>query len=65
VMIGSMMVPRPVYVYPVPPPPQHAAPATQQCPDGSVIPVGSYCPAPPQAAPAPAPAPAPERGERG
>ena len=60
VMLGSVLVPRPVYVYPVPAPPP-PAPATQQCPDGSIIPVGTYCPAPPQAAPAPAP----ERGERG
>jgi hypothetical protein len=35
------------------------APATQQCPDGSTIPVGSSCPQPP---PIITPQPAPERG---
>lgn len=58
--------PPPVYYYPVPAaPPQ--APATQQCPDGSVIAVGSYCPThvAPQPGPAPLPAPPVERGERG
>lgn len=66
VMIGSVIAPPPVYVYPAPPPPPPppapAAPATQQCPDGSIIVVGSSCPAPAQAAPAPIPQPAPERG---
>src|SRR4029453_7018355 len=64
VLVGSVIARPPVYVYPMPPPPP-AAPATQQCPDGSIIPAGSYCPEPPSPAPAPAPAPAPERGERG
>ena len=48
---------------PPPPPPPPAAPATQTCPDGSVIAATSTCPAPP---PPPPPPPAPtERGERG
>ena len=48
---------------PPPPPPPPAAPATQTCPDGSVILATSECPAPP---PPPPPPPAPtERGERG
>lgn len=45
---------------PAPPPPPEA-PATQTCPDGSVIPATAICPSPP-APPPPAPA---ERGERG
>jgi opacity protein-like surface antigen len=45
-----------------PPPPPPAAPATQTCPDGSVILATSACPAPP--APPPPPPPA-QRGERG
>jgi len=44
-----------------PPPPPPAAPATQTCPDGSVILATSSCPLPP---PPPPPAPV-ERGERG
>jgi opacity protein-like surface antigen len=47
---------------PPPPPPAPAAPATQTCPDGSVIAATEACPAPP--APPPPPAPV-ERGERG
>jgi opacity protein-like surface antigen len=47
---------------PAPPPPPPAAPATQTCPDGSVILATSTCPAPP--APPPPPPPA-QRGERG
>jgi OmpA-OmpF porin, OOP family len=43
-----------------PPPPPPAAPATQTCPDGSVILATSTCPAPPPPPPAPV-----ERGERG
>jgi opacity protein-like surface antigen len=46
---------------PAPPPPPPEAPATQTCPDGSVILATSVCPAPP---PPPPPAPV-ERGERG
>lgn len=46
---------------PPPPAPVPVAPATQTCPDGSVIPATSACPAPP---PPPPPAPV-ERGERG
>ncbi|MEO8454643.1 MAG: outer membrane beta-barrel protein [Sphingomicrobium sp.] len=44
-----------------PPPPPEVAPATQTCPDGSVILATSTCPAPP---PPPPPPPA-QRGERG
>ena len=48
---------------PPPPPPPPAAPATQTCPDGSVIEATATCPPPP---PPPPPPPAPvERGERG
>jgi opacity protein-like surface antigen len=46
-----------------PPPPPPAAPATQTCPDGSVILATSTCPAPP--APPPPPPPPAQRGERG
>lgn len=50
-------------VAPPPPPPPPPAPATQTCPDGSVIDATAACPAPP---PPPPPPPAPvERGERG
>ncbi|HZU51246.1 MAG TPA: TonB-dependent receptor [Sphingomicrobium sp.] len=52
--------PPPAPVAPPPPPPP-AAPATQTCPDGSVILATATCPAPPP--PPPPPAPAPERGE--
>jgi hypothetical protein len=31
------------------PPPQQQPSAVQQCPDGSTIPAGNYCPAPAQA----------------
>jgi len=51
----------PVEVAPPPPPPP-AAPATQTCPDGSVILATSACPVPPPPPPPPAPT---ERGERG
>ena len=44
------------------PPPPVAAPATQTCPDGSVILATSSCPLPPPPPPPPAPT---ERGERG
>jgi len=47
---------------PPPPPPPPAAPATQTCPDGSVILATSTCPAPPPPPPPPPPA---QRGERG
>jgi opacity protein-like surface antigen len=50
--------PPPVEVAPPPPPPE--APATQTCPDGSVILATSVCPAPP-----PPPPPPPTPGERG
>jgi len=45
-----------------PPPPPPEAPATQTCPDGSVILATDACPAPPPPPPPPAPV---ERGERG
>jgi hypothetical protein len=69
--LGAVLVPRPVYYYPVLPHPPPPVPAYQQCPDGSTLPVGSHCvviqsapapaPAPPPA-PVVAPQPAPERG---
>jgi opacity protein-like surface antigen len=46
---------------PAPPPPRPEAPATQTCPDGSVILATSSCPAPP----VPPPPPPAQRGERG
>ena len=46
---------------PAPPPPPPVAPATQTCPDGSVILATSTCPVPPP----PPPPPPVERGERG
>ncbi len=45
---------------PPPPPPPPAAPATQTCPDGTVILATDACPAPPP--PPPPPPPEPERG---
>jgi opacity protein-like surface antigen len=45
---------------PPPPPPPPAAPATQTCPDGSVILATDVCPVPPP--PPPPPPPEPERG---
>ena len=45
---------------PPPPPPPPAPPATQTCPDGSVILATEACPVPPP--PPPPPPPAPERG---
>lgn len=47
---------------PPPPPPVEVAPATQTCPDGSVILATDVCPAPPPPPPPPAPEAAPERG---
>jgi OmpA-OmpF porin, OOP family len=55
---GAAPPPAPPPPPPAPPPPP-PAPATQTCPDGSVIPATSTCPPPP--APPPPP-PAPERG---
>jgi hypothetical protein len=62
-MLGAIIAaPRPVYVYPMPPPPA-AVPPVQQCPDGSTVPMGYQCAAPSTApAPAPTPQPGPERG---
>jgi outer membrane immunogenic protein len=60
--LGAMFgaaAPAPEIVPVAPPPPVVEAPATQTCPDGSVILATSTCPAPP-----PPPAPV-ERGERG
>lgn len=47
---------------PPPPPPPPPAPATQTCPDGSVIEATASCPAPPPPPPPPPPA---TKGERG
>jgi opacity protein-like surface antigen len=52
----------PVVEAPPPPPPAPVAPATQTCPDGSVILATSTCAVPPPPPPPPAPV---ERGERG
>jgi opacity protein-like surface antigen len=57
---GAAAAPEPAPLPPPPPPP--AAPATQTCPDGSVIAVTDSCPLPPPPPPPPAPV---ERGERG
>ena len=48
---------------PPPPPPPPPAPATQTCPDGSVIEATAACPAPPP--PPPPPPPPAAKGERG
>jgi outer membrane immunogenic protein len=47
---------------PLPPAPEPVAPATQTCPDGSVILATDACPAPPVEMAPPPPPPAPERG---
>ena len=51
VALGAMIArPRAYYYYPYPQatyPQQQPQPQMQQCPDGSTIPVGSYCPAQP------------------
>jgi opacity protein-like surface antigen len=57
---GAAPPPPPPPPPPAPPPPPEA-PATQTCPDGSVILATSSCPAPPP----PPPPPPVERGERG
>jgi opacity protein-like surface antigen len=57
---GAVAAPPPP---PPPPPPAPEAPATQTCPDGSVILATDVCPAPPPPPPPPPP-PAPS-GERG
>jgi outer membrane autotransporter protein len=59
VPIGSPPAPPPPPAA-APPPPPPPAPATQTCPDGSVILATDTCPAPPP--PPPPPPPAPERG---
>lgn len=63
VTFRAHFAPRPApapYVAPPPAPPPPAAPATQTCPDGTVILASEVCPAPPP--PPPPPPPAPERG---
>jgi len=69
IMLGSIYAyryayPRVVYVPVAYPPPAPAPAVMQQCPDGSTIPAGSYCPSPPPAAAPlpPPPLPSPERG---
>ena len=57
---GSPPAPPVVETPPPPPPPPPPAPATQTCPDGTVILATATCPAPPP--PPPPPPPAPERG---
>ena len=59
----NFLPPKPIALAPPPvvaPPPPPAPPATQTCPDGSVILATDACPAPPP--PPPPPAPEPERG---
>ena len=64
--VGILFGPRAEVILPPPPPPPPApepvAPATQTCPDGSVILATDVCPAPPVEAAPPPPPPAPERG---
>lgn len=50
---------------PPPPPPAPAAPATQTCPDGTVIEATATCAAPPPPPPPPPPSAPAQRGERG
>jgi outer membrane immunogenic protein len=57
---GGATPPPPPVVEPVAPPPPPPAPATQTCPDGTVIDATATCPAPP-----PPPAPPATNGERG
>jgi outer membrane immunogenic protein len=57
---GGTTAPPPPVVEPVAPPPPPPAPATQTCPDGTVIDATATCPAPP-----PPPAPPATNGERG
>ena len=59
VLFGAA-APAPIIEPIAPPPPVVEAPATQTCPDGSVILATSVCPPPPPPPPAPV-----ERGERG
>ena len=62
VLFGPSAAPVEVIAPPPPPPPpapEPVAPATQTCPDGTVILATDVCPAPP---PPPPPAPEPERG---
>ena len=62
VLFGPSAEPVIVTPPPPPPPPAPVAPATQTCPDGSVILATDVCPAPPVEVAPPAPEPAPERG---
>lgn len=65
-IVGSLLAPRPVYQYTYPnePPPPQVAPApvpvTPRCQDGSPVPVGGYCTAPPAEPESP-----PPKAERG
>ena len=58
--LGGSAAPMPLEPVVAAPPPPPAPPATQTCPDGSVILATDSCPLPP--APPPPPQPAPERG---
>lgn len=60
VMFGGPAPAPMIEAAPPPPPPAPEAPATQTCPDGSVILATSMCPAPPPPPPAPV-----QRGQRG
>ena len=46
VVLGAMVAQPRVYRYPYPQAAYPQQPQMQQCPDGSTIPVGAYCPAP-------------------
>jgi len=60
---GSAPAPAPAPVIAPPPPPPPAPPATQTCPDGTVILATDACPVPPP--PPPPPPPPAASGERG
>ena len=62
VLFGPSAEPIVIAPPPPPPPPVEVAPATQTCPDGSVILATEVCPAPPPYVPPAPPEPAPERG---
>lgn len=62
VLFGPSAEPVVIAPPPPPPPPVEVAPATQTCPDGSVILATEVCPAPPPYVPPAPPEPAPERG---
>ena len=60
---SGVQAPIPAAAPMAPPPPMAVAPATQNCPDGSVIAVTDMCAAPPPPPPPPAPMTSGERGK--